>query len=119
MHLTANFNSPRLIFAALLLASMSLPSMAADKNPYDGMNLSQFIQHVGKRLDLTIAIGERVRGNRPILIYVDEKLPKDELFETFQTMLQMQDYVAIEHKGIVRIVRDRQARSSPVPVIGP
>lgn len=91
----------------------------ASKNPYGAMNLGQFIQHVGERLDLTIAFGERVRTNNPVLIYVDEELPKETLFDTLSTVLEMQNYVAIEHKGIVRIVRDREARSSPIPVIGP
>lgn len=92
---------------------------AESNNPYGAMNLGQFIQHVGQRLDLTIVFGDRVRTNKPILVYIDKELPKKQLYETFQTVLQLQDYIAIRHKGIVRIVRDREARSSPVPVLGP
>lgn len=108
-----------IIAAALFGLTVGSPCLAADSNPYGAMNLGQFIQHVGQRLDLTIVFGDRVRTNKPILVYVDEELPKRKLFETFQTVLQLQDYIAIRHKGIVRIVRDREARSSPVPVLGP
>lgn len=108
-----------IISAALAGLALYQPCHAESNNPYGAMNLGQFIQHVGQRLDLTIVFGNRVRTNKPILVYVDEELPQKKLFETFQTVLQMQDYIAIKHKGIVRIVRDREARSSPVPVLGP
>jgi len=108
-----------ILAAALAGLALYQPCHAESNNPYGAMNLGQFIQHVGQRLDLTIVFGDRVRTNKPILVYVDEELPKKKLFETFQTVLQLQDYIAIRHKGIVRIVRDREARSSPVPVLGP
>lgn len=108
-----------ILTAALAGLALYQPCHAESNNPYGAMNLGQFIQHVGQRLDLTIVFGDRVRTNKPILVYVDEELPKKKLFETFQTVLQLQDYIAIRHKGIVRIVRDREARSSPVPVLGP
>lgn len=119
MPLIPSISKNRSLSAAVIFGLiMCLPTLAAGKNPYGAMNLAQFIQHVGKRLDLTIAMGERVRTNKPILVYVDKELPEKQLYKTFQTVLQLQDYVAIKHKGIVRITRDREARSSPIPVIG-
>lgn len=105
------------VFSTLVLFSLLCTPSHAD-NPYGGMTLMQFIQHVGQRLDLTIAIGERVRTNRPITVFVDEELPKNELYDVFETVLEMENYVAISHEGVVRIVRGRDARSSPIPVIG-
>ncbi|HEY7774249.1 MAG TPA: hypothetical protein VIC26_13790 [Marinagarivorans sp.] len=106
----------RVLITLISLALFCTPVHA--KNPYGGMTLMQFIQHVGKRLDLTIAIGERVRTNRTIKVFVADELPKDELYDVFETVLGMQNYVAISEGGVVRIVRDRDARSSPIPVLG-
>lgn len=106
----------RAFIGLICLALLSIPAHA--KNPYGGMTLMQFIQHVGERLDLTIAIGERVRTNQAIKVFVAEELPKDELYDVFETVLGMQSYVAISEGDVVRIVRDRDARSSPIPVLG-
>lgn len=105
----------RVLFTLIFSSFLSTPTYAA--NPYDGMTLMQFIQHVGNRLNLTIAIGNRVRSNRPITVFVPDELPKDELYDVFETVLGMENYVAISHKGVIRIVRGRDARSSPIPVI--
>lgn len=108
----------RLIATILMWLAISAVSVAAESNPYGGMTLAQFIQHVGRQLDLTIVISDRVRANKPITIYVDHALSDKKLYETLRTILRLHDFIAIEHDGIVRIVRDRKARSSPVPVIG-
>lgn len=102
--------------ATCLLGLLISTSVFAE-NPYKDMTLMDFIQHVSQRLELTVVISPRVKTNRPILVFVNEELPKDELYQVLGDVLEMQNFVATSHNGIVRITRDRKARSSPIPVI--
>lgn len=101
----------------LLLCCFCYPAKA--KNIYDGMTLMEFVNHVSERLELTIAFGERVKTQNRIKVFVAKDITDEKLYDVFETVLGMQNYIAISHDGIVRIVRERKARSSPIPVVDP
>lgn len=87
------------------------------ENEFEGKSLYDLSKAVSEATGYTIVFSPRVRLNRKVEVYSQEDMPKDKLFEVYQSILGLYGYVVILNDNVARVVRDRRARSMPIPVI--
>jgi general secretion pathway protein D len=100
--------------ASLVLAVPGAAMAQSSSSPAAGVPLVQLIDSVAKKTSKNFIVDPRVTGNA-VLLGMD---PSKVTYPQLLTILQVYGFVAVEGDGLVRIVPDTQARSSPAPVIG-
>lgn len=87
------------------------------ENEFEGKSLYDLSKTVSEATGYTIVFSPRVKLNRKVEIYSQEDMPREELFQVYQSILALYGYAAILNDNVVRVVRERRARSMPIPVI--
>lgn len=107
------------VLCCWLCSSIQANSIQAEttENEFEGKSLYDLSKAVSEATGYTIVFSPRVRLNRKIEVYSQEDMPKDELFEVYQSILGLYGYAVILNDNVARVVRDRRARSMPIPVI--
>jgi general secretion pathway protein D len=102
----------------LSLATTSLPAHATKYSPnFKGTDINEFINIVGKILKKTIIIDAAVRGKVNVRSY--DLLTEEQYYHFFLNVLQVYGYAVIEmENGILKVIRAKDAKSSPTPVVG-
>jgi general secretion pathway protein D len=100
--------------ASLVLTVPGAAIAQSSSSPAAGVPLVQLIDSVAKKTSKNYIVDPRVTGNA-VLLGMD---PSKVTYPQLLTILQVYGFVAVEGDGLVRIVPDTQARSSPAPVIG-
>jgi general secretion pathway protein D len=104
-----------LVVIALLAKSQLL--MAAEYSPnFKNTEISEFINIVGKNLQKTIIVDPNVRGKITVRSY--DLLNETQYYQFFLNVLQVYGFAVVEMpSGILKIVRDKDAKTSNIPVV--
>ena len=107
---------PYLMAASLLLSG--LPAGAAEFSAsFKGTNIQEFIEIVGRNLEKTIIVDPSVRGTINVRSY--NTLDDEQYYQFFLNVLEVYGFAVVEmENGIIKVVRDKDAKTSPVPVVG-
>ncbi len=102
---------------AVSLAAMPSQLNAAEYSPnFKNTEISEFIYVVGKNLNRTIIIDPNVRGKINVRSY--DLLDEKQYYQFFLNVLQVYGYAVVEMPtGVLKVVREKTAKTSGLPVI--
>ena len=103
-----------LINGVLLSTSIN----AADYSPnFKGTEISEFINIVGKNLKKTMIVDPNVRGKVNVRSY--DVLSEEQYYQFFLNVLEVYGFSAVEmDNNVVKIIRNKDAKTSSIPVVG-
>ena len=119
---TRRLFSPRKCAAVMLMASLlALPATSSIASQYSasfkGTDINEFINTVGRALNKTIIIEPNVRGKINVRSY--ETFNEEQYYQFFLSVLEVYGYAVVEmDNNILKIIKDKEAKSSAIPVIG-
>ncbi|GAB3014218.1 type II secretion system secretin GspD [Bowmanella dokdonensis] len=101
--------------AAFFAVAASLS--AAEYSPnFKGTDIDEFINIVGKNLKKTIIVDPNVRGKITVRSY--DLLTEEQYYQFFLNVLQVYGFAVVEMpSGVLKVVRDKDAKTSNIPVI--
>jgi general secretion pathway protein D len=99
---------------ALAMNSWAQQTWTINFKDSDIQELIKFVADVTGR---TVIIDPRVKGR--IKVISSKPLNEEELLQLFRTVLEMHDFSVVDVENVLRIIPLKDARSSPVPVVGP
>ena len=115
-----SFRRSTLMFrtSAVALAMLSFFSQAVEYQPnFKGTEINEFINIVGKNLNKTIIVDPQVRGRINVRSY--EMLNEQQYYQFFLNVLEVYDFSVVEMKsGVLKVVRQKDAKMSNIPVVG-
>lgn len=79
-------------------------------------DIQELIKFVADVTGRTVVIDPRVKGR--VKVISSKPLNEAELLHLFRTVLEMHDFSVVDVEGVLRIIPLKDARSSPVPVVG-
>ncbi|WP_199610510.1 type II secretion system secretin GspD [Flocculibacter collagenilyticus] len=84
---------------------------------FKGTEINEFINIVGKNLQKTIIIDPNVRGKVNVRSY--ELLDEKQYYQFFLNVLEVYGFAIVEmDNGIAKVVRQKDAKTSSIPVVG-
>ncbi|ALT00055.1 type II secretion system secretin GspD [Lacimicrobium alkaliphilum] len=97
--------------------AMATSISAAEYSPnFKGTDIDEFINIVGKNLQRTIIVDPNVRGKITVRSY--DLLSEEQYYQFFLNVLQVYGFAVVEMpSGILKVVRDKDAKTSNIPVI--
>ncbi len=100
------------------LALLSFFSNAVEYQPnFKGTEITEFIDIVGKNLNKTIIVDPQVRGRINVRSY--EMLNEQQYYQFFLNVLEVYDFSVVEMKsGVLKVMRQKDAKMSNIPVVG-
>lgn len=115
-----NFSSLIKAVMSATIASMialSTPTFSAEYSPnFKGTEITEFINIVGKNLQRTIIVDPNVRGKITVRSY--DLLTEDQYYQFFLNVLQVYGFAVVEMpSGVLKVVRDKDAKASNIPVV--
>lgn len=78
-------------------------------------DIQELIRFVANATNKTVIIDPKVKGK--VQVISAKPVNKQELYDLFLSILEVQGYTAVENGNVVRIIPIKDARSAPVPVI--
>jgi len=102
----------------LSTSAVSLSSVATDYSPnFKGTEITEFINIVGKNLRKTIIVDPNVRGKVNVRSY--DLLNEQQYYQFFLNVLDVYGYaVVVMDNNILKIIRNKDAKSAAIPVVG-
>ncbi|MBA6392245.1 type II secretion system secretin GspD [Colwellia sp. BRX10-3] len=108
------------VVTAVLLNSVLLSTNinAAEYSPnFKGTEIAEFINIVGKNLKKTMIVDPNVRGKVNVRSY--DLLTEKQYYQFFLNVLEVYGFSAVEmDNNIVKIIRNKDAKTSSIPVVG-
>ena len=103
------------VLAACFSASTYLT--AAEYSPnFKNVEISEFINIVGKNLKKTIILDPNIRGKISVRSY--DMLTEEQYYQFFLNVLEVYDFAVVEMpNGILKIVKSKDAKTSNIPVV--
>ncbi|MBP3140379.1 type II secretion system secretin GspD [Aliivibrio fischeri] len=105
---------------ALLLASSMMWTSAIANDfsaSFKGTDIQEFINIVGRNLEKTIIVDPSVRGKVDVRSY--DLLNEEQYYQFFLSVLEVYGYAVVEmDSGILKVIKDKDAKTSAVPVLG-
>ncbi|GAW97064.1 MULTISPECIES: type II secretion system secretin GspD [Colwellia] len=91
---------------------------AAQYSPnFKGTEITEFVNIVGKNLKKTMIIDPNVRGKINVRSY--DLLSEEQYYQFFLNVLEVYGYAAVaKDNNIVKIIRNKDAKTAAIPVIG-
>ncbi|PKI13177.1 type II secretion system secretin GspD [Colwellia sp. 12G3] len=91
---------------------------AANYTPnFKGTEITEFVVSVGKTLNKTMIIDPNVRGKINVRSY--DLLSEKQYYQFFLNVLDVYGYAAVEmDNNIVKIIRNKDAKTAAIPVVG-
>ncbi|KGY10826.1 general secretion pathway protein GspD [Vibrio tubiashii] len=108
--------------SAWLLAGSLLmsPTMVAANDfsaSFKGTDIQEFINIVGRNLEKTIIVDPSVRGKVDVRSY--DMLTEEQYYSFFLNVLEVYGFAVVEmDNGILKVIKDKDAKTSAVPVVG-
>ncbi|KJF93166.1 type II secretion system secretin GspD [Photobacterium angustum] len=106
--------------SALWLASSLLCSSAVADDlsaNFKGTDIQEFINIVGRSLHKTIIIDPAVRGQVNVRSY--DLLNDEQYYRFFLNVLEVYGFAVVEMEdGVLKVIRDKDAKTSAIPVVG-
>ncbi|OOE72935.1 type II secretion system secretin GspD [Salinivibrio sp. ML290] len=107
---------PYFIAVTFLFSGLSA-SAAEFSASFKGTDIQEFIEIVGRNLEKTIIVDPSVRGTVNVRSY--NTLTEAQYYQFFLNVLEVYGFAVVEmDNGVVKVVRDKDAKTSPVPVVG-
>ena len=112
-----------LLVAATLAVSVTLPvtSVVAQEEVmyspnFKGTDINEFINIVGMNLKKTIIVDPQVRGRINVRSY--EMLNAEQYYQFFLNVLEVYSFAVVEmDNGVLKVVRNKDAKTSNIPVV--
>ncbi|TWX73025.1 type II secretion system secretin GspD [Colwellia sp. C1TZA3] len=108
------------VVTAVLLNSVLLSANinAAEYSPnFKGTEIGEFINIVGKNLRKTMIVDPNVRGKVNVRSY--DLLTEEQYYQFFLNVLEVYGFSAVAmENNIVKIIRNKDAKTSSIPVVG-
>ena len=108
------------VVTAVLLNSVLLSANvhAAEYSPnFKGTEIAEFINIVGKNLKKTMIVDPNVRGKVNVRSY--DLLTEKQYYQFFLNVLEVYGFSAVEmDNNVVKIIRNKDAKTSSIPVVG-
>ena len=83
---------------------------------FSNTDINEFIQTVSRNLELTIVVHPEVRGRINVRSY--DVLNRRQYYQFFLDVLEVYSYAVVESdNGTLRVIRDRDARNTALPVV--
>ncbi|KLV07778.1 general secretion pathway protein GspD [Photobacterium aquae] len=105
---------------ALLLAGSLLCGSAWASEfsaSFKGTDIQEFINIVGRNLQKTIIVDPAVRGQVNVRSY--DLLNDEQYYQFFLNVLEVYGFAVVEmDNGVLKVVRDKDAKISAIPVVG-
>ena len=100
------------------LAFQSVSAWAAEfQASFKGTDIQEFIEIVGRNLEKTIIVDPAVRGKVNVRSY--DVLNEDQYYQFFLNVLSVYGFAVVEmENGVMKVVRDKDAKQSAIPVVG-
>lgn len=100
------------------LALLSFFASAVEYQPnFKNTDINEFINIVGKNLNKTIIVDPQVRGRINVRSY--EMLNEKQYYQFFLNVLEVYDFSVVEmDSGVLKIVRQKDAKTANIPVVG-
>jgi general secretion pathway protein D len=99
------------------LCFVSQASAAQYSPNFKGTEITEFVNIVGKNLEKTMIVDPNVRGKINVRSY--DLLTKAQYYQFFLNVLEVYGYAAVEmDNNIVKIIRNKDAKTAAIPVIG-
>jgi len=91
---------------------------AAQYSPnFKGTEITEFVNIVGKNLKKTMIVDPNVRGKINVRSY--DLLTEKQYYQFFLNVLEVYGYAAVEmNNNIIKIIRNKDAKTAAIPVIG-
>lgn len=108
-----------LLFSGLLSFSVTANTENSEvryTTHFKGADINEFINSVGLQLQKTIIIDPQVRGRVNVRVYDD--LTAQQYYQFFLNVLEVYGFAVVEmESGILKVVRNRDAKTSNIPVV--
>ncbi|WP_333606962.1 type II secretion system secretin GspD [Arsukibacterium sp.] len=106
-----------LLAAALLSFAVVADSEVQYSPNFKGTDINEFINIVGMNLKKTIIVDPQVRGRINVRSY--EMLNEEQYYQFFLNVLEVYSFAVVEmESGILKVVRNKDAKTSNIPVVG-
>ncbi|ELR63275.1 General secretion pathway protein D [Photobacterium marinum] len=106
--------------SALWLAGTLLCSSAMANDfsaSFKGTDIQEFINIVGRNLQKTIIVDPAVRGQVNVRSY--DLLNDEQYYQFFLNVLEVYGFAVVEmDNGVLKVIRDKDAKISAIPVVG-
>ncbi|WP_299019965.1 type II secretion system secretin GspD [uncultured Photobacterium sp.] len=106
--------------SALWLAGSLLCSSAMASEfsaSFKGTDIQEFINIVGRNLQKTIIVDPAVRGQVNVRSY--DLLNDEQYYQFFLNVLEVYGFAVVEmDNGVLKVIRDKDAKISAIPVVG-
>ena len=102
----------------LALTLMSSPLSSEEyAASFKNTDINEFIQVVGRNLGKTIIIDPNVRGKIDVRSY--DVMDEEQYYQFFLNVLEVYGFATVEmESGVLKVIRDKDAKTSSLPVIG-
>jgi len=105
-----------LLMASLLATPTSLVAGQYSAS-FKGTDINEFINTIGRALNKTIIIEPNVRGKINVRSY--ETFNDEQYYQFFLSVLEVYGYAVVDMgNNTIKIIKDKEAKSSAIPVIG-
>ncbi|GAL07824.1 general secretion pathway protein D [Photobacterium aphoticum] len=104
--------------ALWLLSSLMCSSALASEfsASFKGTDIQEFINIVGRNLQKTIIVDPAVRGQVNVRSY--DLLNDEQYYQFFLNVLEVYGFAVVEmDNGVLKVVRDKDAKISAIPVV--
>lgn len=105
----------RMLASVLALLLFSVPLSAQDYTVnLNDTDIQEVIKFVAEATGTTIVVDPSVKGK--VKVISSKPVSAGELYELFLSILDVHGYAAVRSGGVVRVIQNKDARSSPVTV---
>jgi general secretion pathway protein D len=99
-----------LLFSSHLYAAKYSPN-------FKDTEIAEFINIVGKNLKKTMIVDPNVRGK--VTLRTQDELTEEQYFQVFLNVLEVYGFAAVKmDNNVVKIIRNKDAKTSSIPVVG-
>ena len=97
---------------------ISATATAANYSPnFKNTEITEFVNIVGKNLKKTMIVDPNVRGKVNVRSY--DLLTEDQYYQFFLNVLEVYGFAAVKmDNNIIKIIRNKDAKTSSIPVVG-
>ncbi len=107
--------STALVFNTVCVVSQSYATQYSPN--FKGTEIAEFVNIVGKNLKKTMIVDPNVRGKINVRSY--DLLTELQYYQFFLNVLEVYGYAAVEmDNNIVKIIRNKDAKTASIPVVG-
>lgn len=102
----------------VMTSLVSVSAIAEDFSAsFKGTDIQEFINIVGRNLQKTIIVDPSVRGKIDVRSY--DVLNEEQYYKFFLNVLEVYGYAVVEmDDGILKVIKDKDAKTSAIPVVG-